>query len=338
MADSAGQDRRDLSVSVIVPTYNRRERLGRLLAALERHHRAGASFEVFLTVDGSEDGTQAMLASLRTAYPLRVIVQPRSGPSAARNAAIAAATGDVLLFLDDDVVPQDGVFERHLAVHRGDPLAAVIGKIAAPPGLALPVWLEWEAAMGERLYSEMLAGRQATGWRQFFTANASVRREHVLAVGGFDTTFTRTEDMELAHRLADRGVRFYFVPEAIVHHEPDRTLAGWLHMAFESGRHRVFLERQVGAAGTTTIQLDWQQRHPLNRTLARWCVGHAGRKRLAVAALRYAIASARLGSRRSRLLLCSALYNLGYWDGVAVATGLGTKIWRQLVEPRATTS
>jgi len=240
----------------------------------------------------------------------------------------------VLLFLDDDVVPQAGLFERHLAVHRADPLAAVIGRMSAPPGRTLPIWLDWEATMVDRSYANMLAGRVALGWQRFYTANASVRREHVIAVGGFDEQFTRAEDVELAHRLADHGVRFYFAQDAIVYHEPDRTLAGWLQAAFEYGRHRVLLERLLGS-GARFLQQDWQLRHPLNRMLARWSVGHIRRTRLVVKALRYAIASTRLGSRRSRLILCSALYNLTYWEGVAETTGLGADLWQQVVEPSA---
>src|SRR5947209_498379 len=110
----------DPTVSVIVPTYNRRTRLGRLLAALDRQHRSGVRFEVVIAVDGATDGTAEMLAGLRPSFPLEVIKLAQGGPAAARNAAIAAATGEVLLFLDDDVVPQDGLFERHLAVHRRD--------------------------------------------------------------------------------------------------------------------------------------------------------------------------------------------------------------------------
>src|SRR2546422_8127632 len=177
---AAGGAGRDLTVSVIVPTYNRRERLCRLLSGLERQHQAGARFDVIVVVDGSDDGTEAMLNRLNVSYPFRAITQARRGPSAARNLAIAAATGDVLLFLDDDVVPQDGLFERHLGVHRRDPVAAVVGRMAAPPGGALPIWLDWEATMLKRQYARLIAGLVACSWREFYTANASVRREHVV--------------------------------------------------------------------------------------------------------------------------------------------------------------
>jgi glycosyltransferase involved in cell wall biosynthesis len=322
----------DPSVSVIVPTYNRRSRLGRLLAALERQHRSGALFEVIVAVDGATDGTAEMLSGFRASYPLTVIRQERRGPAAARNAAIAAATGEVLLFLDDDVVPQDGLFERHLAVHRRDRHAAAVGRMSAPPGARLPPWLDWEAALLDRHYTRILSGDIPADWRIFFTANASVRREDAIAAGCFDVRFTREEDIELAHRLAGRGVGFHFLPQAVVHHDPDRTMATWRHVAFERGRHDYMLETQLRRAERSMLD-EWQQRHPINRALARCCVGHQGRTRLLAGALERAITSAFQRSRRLRLLLCSALFNVMYWEGVAQAAGLGAGVWKGFLEP-----
>ena len=321
----------DPTVSVIVPTYNRRTRLGRLLAALDRQHRSGVRFEVVITVDGATDGTAEMLARLRPSFPLEVIKRAQGGPAAARNAAIAAATGEVLLFLDDDVVPQDGLFERHLAVHRRDPRAAAVGRMSAPPGAVLPPWLDWEAALLDRHYDRILSGVIPVDWRIFFTANASVRREHAVAVGCFDARFVREEDLEFAHRLADRGVGFQFISDAVVHHDPDRTLAGWRHMAFERGRHDYMLETQLGRA-ERSMRDEWEQRHAVNRALARYCVGHRRRTQVVARALEHAITSAFQRSRRLRLLLCSALFNVMYWEGVAQAAGLGAEIWNAFLE------
>jgi GT2 family glycosyltransferase len=316
------------SVSVIVPSYNRRERLARLLGGLERHRQAGAAFEVVVAVDGSTDGTLEMLSLLRTGFPLRVIAQSRSGPAAARNAAIAAARGDVLLFLDDDVAPQAGLFEHHLSFHSRHERAAAVGRMAAPPGSRLPAWLEWEATLLERQYGRMRSGLHPIDWRVFYTANASVRRDDVLAVGGFDERFLREEDVELAHRLAAVGVTFHFLPEAVVHHDPDRTFEVWLAVAFERGRKNLLLERELAPADQS-LAAEWRRRHLLNRMLARWSLGHADRTRLVIAALRRALVTP---SPRARRLLCSALFNVKYWAGVADASGLGAAVWRDLLD------
>jgi GT2 family glycosyltransferase len=322
---------REPSVSVIVPSYNRRDRLARLLGKLERHREAGAAFEVVVAVDGSTDGTIEMLSTLRSGFPLRVIAKPRGGPASARNAAIAAADGDVLLFLDDDVAPQEGLFDRHVSFHSTHARAAAVGRMAAPPGTPLPAWLEWEAALLDRQYGRMQSGLHPIDWRVFYTANASVRREDVLAVGGFDERFVREEDVELAHRLAARGVSFHFLPEAVVHHDPDRTFEVWLAVAFERGRKNLLLESQLAPADRS-LAAEWRRRHLLNRVLARWSLGHDERTRLVVAALRRALVAP---SPRARRLLCSALFNVKYWAGVAEASGLGAAVWRDLLDDRA---
>ena len=318
--------RGDPSVSVIIPSYNRRELLGRLLGELERHRETGSSFETVVAVDGSTDGTVDMLSALRTGFPLRVVSQPQRGPAAARNAAIGAASGEVLLFLDDDVAPQPGLFDHHIAFHRTHRRAAAVGRMSAAPGAQLPAWLEWEAALLERQYGRMRSGLHPIDWRAFYTANASVRREDVLAVGGFDERFTREEDVELAHRLTAYGVSFHFLPDAVVHHDPDRTFEVWLKAAFERGRKNVLLERELDPVDRS-LGAEWRRRHRLNRMLTGWSIGHADRTRLVVAALRRALVAP---SPRARRLVCSALFNVKYWAGVADASGLGTATWRDM--------
>ncbi|MER3420153.1 MAG: glycosyl transferase family 2, partial [Chloroflexota bacterium] len=80
-------------MSVVIPTFNRRARLERLLRALEDEHAAGPRFDVVVVVDGATDGTEAMLAALRPRYPLYVLRQPNRGPAAARNRGVTAAAG-----------------------------------------------------------------------------------------------------------------------------------------------------------------------------------------------------------------------------------------------------
>ncbi len=320
------------TLSIIVPTYNRRERLRRLLLALETAHSGGTAFEVIVPVDGSVDGTQQMLAELRTSYMLRVVEQDNAGPAAARNRALAIATGDVVVFLDDDVVPTPGLLERHLAVHDRDDRVVAIGPMLAPPGTDLSPWLAWEAATLRKQYNAMLQQRYAPTPRQFYTANASVRREHLVAVGGFDETFKRFEDVELAYRLAERGVRFRFVPEAVVLHEPDRSFESWLRLPYEYGRLAVLLEH-LRRRGTLTASLrERRQRHALSRLLADWCVGHRWRVTITVRLFSaFVRQEGRVGFPRAlRLAMCSAIFHVQYWQGVADATGLGPGLWRAL--------
>ena len=206
------------SASIIIPTFNRRERLRRLLTGLAAEYRAGARFDAVVVDDGSTDGTDAMLAKLVTPFPVQALQQDNAGPAAARNRAIAAATGEVMIFLDDDVVPGAHLIERHLHAHMLHPRGVVFGPMLPPPGRALPPWLAWEAATLQKQYLAMQQGRYAPTPRQFFTANASVRKRDIDAARGFDEQLRRAEDVELGYRLHSIGLTFHFIANAYVVH------------------------------------------------------------------------------------------------------------------------
>ena len=317
------------SASVVVSTYNRRTGLERLLRGLDAVRSEATRLEVVVTVDGCTDTTRDMLDAVSVGYPLRVIdVVVNQGPAKGRNRALAQAQGDVILFLDDDVIPLPGLVERHLEVHRSDPDAVVIGPMLPPPNGMLPAWLRWEAATLQKQYDAIARGDYEPTPRQFYTANASVRRAHALAVGGFDEAFKRAEDVEFAFRLADRRLHFSFLPKAAVIHDPMRSWEGWLDVAYQYGRHAVVFERDRGRNQLQLAYEEWYERHPLNRLSARACVGHPARWKafawICSAAVR------RVGGQRSERLLmglCSAAFSIRYWQGVADETGLGKRVW-----------
>jgi GT2 family glycosyltransferase len=316
-------------VSVIVPTFNRCDRLERLLQHLDRAHGTAPAFDVTVVVDGSTDGTRSMLASLPTRYSLRILHQQNSGPAAARNAAIGTAQGEVLLFLDDDVVPVDGLIARHAEVHRRNRHAVVIGPMLPPPGMSMAPWLRWEAATLQKQYEAMMAGLYAPTPRQFFTANASVRREHAVAAGGFDESFTRAEDVEFAWRLADQGLQFCFVPDAKVWHEPHRTFSSWLHVAREYGRHDVRLWAERGREYILPVlQNEYAGRHALSRLVTRLCLGHPRRFVMAQHVLAAAgYLSGRFRAARLSAFAYSGLFTLAYSQGFADALGGTRHFW-----------
>jgi GT2 family glycosyltransferase len=315
------------AASVIVPTFARRDRLARLLDSLEATFARSPRFEVIVVVDGSTDGTSEMLARLRPTYPLTVRSQDNRGPSAARNRAIETASGDVLIFLDDDVAAGENLVARHLEVHEADDRAVVIGRMAPWPGLASPAWLRWEAGTLDRQYAAMGAGRFRPSPRQFFTANASVRRVHALAVGAFDESYHRAEDVEFAHRLEAAGLHFYFCPEAVVLHHADRTYSSWLSVAHQYGNLAVRMERS-GWSELRAASRERVRRHMLSRILVRLAVGRPALGALLTAALGLAIRIPLPGwAGGVQLPLCGAVFNVQFWQAVADETAAGTEIW-----------
>jgi glycosyltransferase involved in cell wall biosynthesis len=309
-------------VSVIIPTYNRRERLSRVLDGLVRQSVPRGSFEVVVVDDGSADGTAEWLAASTFPFPVRALRQENRGPSAARNAGIEAARGDLVLFLDDDVVPEPQLIEEHLRSHGAESGVVVIGPLASAPSYRQP-WVAWEQEKLEIQYRAMARGELEPTFRQFWTGNASVAREHLVATGGFDTVLRRNEDVELGYRLTKRNLRFRFNPRARGIHYAERSFASWSNICSAYGRCEVDLGRQIGG-GHLLAELEsiWRSLHPLTRWVVRTTLGQPMRRSAAILALRSFVRAARVAPKSSlSLAACGALANLLYWGGVAELLG-----------------
>ncbi|MDR7568297.1 MAG: glycosyltransferase, partial [Armatimonadota bacterium] len=179
-----------MELSVVIPAYNRPRVLEVCLHCLSRQTLPPDRYEVIVVDDGSEEDLRPVVRSFRGALQVRFLRQPQNlGRAAARNRGIAEAQGEVVVFVDSDVfvVPEflavhREIHERHRdAVGRGPILLTehLEDPLRHPPYLRDP--------------SPALLD----------TANASVRRRHLLLVGGFDEGFREYgwEDFELGMRL-----------------------------------------------------------------------------------------------------------------------------------------
>ena len=305
-------------VSVVIPTYRRRDALLRLLSALARQTLPSAEFEVIVVIDGSDDGTREAAESLATPYELRTHWQQNRGRSAARNVGIDLARGDVVVMLDDDMEPAPELLAEHLRAHaRGDDVA-VLGAVpvaltASTPTTAVYVGVKFNRHM-ERLAH---TGAPVT-LRDFYGGNLSVRREVLARIGGFDEGFTRygNEDLELSLRLSNAGVRFVFAPAAVAFQSYDKDFAGLAADTVSKGRTAVLLARKHPDA-RQYLRLGAAERDPLVR---RIIVGALLAATRVVPAVRDAIVHGMTAVGRSRRGLALRLYppvlDYLYWCGV----------------------
>jgi GT2 family glycosyltransferase len=308
-------------VSVVVPTFNRRASLQRLLQALTAQTFPVTSFELVVVDDGSTDGTVEMLRTSLLPYPLRVLEQPHNGPAQARNLGVEHARGILIVFLDDDVVPLPELIAAHVASHQGD-RDVVVGPMSPPGDWPRPAWVRWEEEKLQVQYQALMAGEYPCTPRQFYTANASLRRARFLEAGGFDSSFKRAEDVELAYRLRDQGAHFIFDPRANVLHFASRSLKSWCQTPYQYGRYDVIMHQDKGHETLLCAVSEFRYRHRLNRLLVRVCVGHDILVRTAAFALRGVVQAAEyLGAQRPATLALSGLFNLLYWQGIS--DGLG---------------
>jgi glycosyltransferase involved in cell wall biosynthesis len=316
-------------ISVVIPTYNRKQRLQRVLGALERQSVDLRELEVVVVDDGSTDGTSEWLAAHHGPFQVRAITQKNGGPARARNAGLHAATGKYLVFLDDDVEPMPALLAEHLGSHQ-QPLLVVLGPLSSLPHYAQP-WVAWEQAKLEDQYSAMTRGDWQPTFRQFWTGNASVEREHVLAEGGFNVEFLRGEDVELGYRLHLRGLSFVFNPRAQGFHHAERSLASWVHAHESYGRLEVQVFAHKGEEHLVMmLGENWRRLHPASRALISRCLDHPLRYQAATRALRGWLELAdRSGRPLGTSKACSVLANLLYWQ--ASAKELGPALTRRVL-------
>ena len=202
-----------MRLSVVVPTYNRREVLRVCLASLARQTLSSDQFEVLVVDDGSTDDTESVVRSFQGALLVRYLRQPHNrGRAAARNRGIREATGDVVVFVDSDVFPVPGFLAAHRSVHLASPRAVGRGPLLLTNHLDDPFG------------KPPLLPDPSPAFLD--TANASVRREHLLAAGGFDEEFRHYgwEDADLGLRLRRMGLRRVYDRRALAYHyQPPAT-------------------------------------------------------------------------------------------------------------------
>jgi len=185
-------------ISVIVPVYNDSENLGVCLSALKRFARADT--EIIVVNDASTDDS----AAVAERFGVRVVDLPKnSGPAAARNAGARHAAGDILFFVDSDVVLARDALDRLERTFASRPdLAAVFGSYDAcpkAPGLI---------SQYRNLLHHFVHQNGNPAASTFWAGCGAIRRSVFEAVGGFDEgRFRRPsiEDIELGYRLRRAG-------------------------------------------------------------------------------------------------------------------------------------
>lgn len=223
--------------SVVIPTYERRDVVVRTVAALAEQ--SYEDFEVVVVVDGSTDGTARALRDLVTPFPLTVLEQANSGAGAARNAGAAAASGEILLFLDDDMEAEPSLLAEHDRSQRAG-TDLVIGDLPLHPdsprnvlSLAVASWARGRRDRLERSHDVPLA--------DLLTGQMSISREAFDQLGGFDASFTRDgsfggEDIDFGYRVLKAGLHVEFNPAAISRQYFDVDPAVYLRRELDAGR------------------------------------------------------------------------------------------------------
>jgi len=210
-----------MKFSVVIATRNRAALLDGALASL-RAQIGAPQIELIVIDNGSSDGTRAVAERHGATY----LFEAQPNRALARNAGLAVAGGEIVLFIDDDVILPPYFAAAHARAHA----AALFPHVVTGPIINVP-------AADVRPVPTFMNGSNA----YFCTCNVSVPRSSLEAVGGFDESFDKYgwEDTELGVRLRNFDVRRQFVWEAYLWHikPPEtETLEAALEKTIEKAR------------------------------------------------------------------------------------------------------
>lgn len=236
-------------VTVVICTYNRAKLLRQTLAGVARQDYPVTQLEVLVVDNNSADDTRAAVAEFAGGpHVPRLVLETAQGLDHARNCGLAEASGEILLFADDDILVEPD-WVRQIAAPFGDDSAKRIGCVGGevvpvfPDGL--PAWIrEWHAPLAFRADAGPLPPRNSP-----MGANFAFPRWVFDQVGPFATGLDRKGaslfgggDGEMVRRVRHAGHQVWFAPAASVQHQMPASRTTFRYAArhaFDSARSRV---------------------------------------------------------------------------------------------------
>lgn len=204
-------------VSIIICTYNRAPLLKRALKSLSRQTLKPDQFEVIVVDDGSIDNTTEVCEVMSHEIPN---IKYRStgkntGTSSAANLGVQSAKGDYLIFTDDDCIAREDWAERMRDALMKYPLIA--GSVTSPTSNFI------KHCHNIAEFHPFMQGRKEGPVDFIAGANMGFRRSLFEELKGFNNDFPKGPDMHFILRARQEGYRIYFIPDAVITHDHNRT-------------------------------------------------------------------------------------------------------------------
>ena len=233
-----------MKLSVIIPTHNRADILELCLNKITRQQ--GVDFEVIVVDDGSTDHTPQVVRGFKDVIYIK---QKASHQGTARNRGVKKATGDIILFIGDDILAEPGFLMQHMNVHTEYPEEeiVVLGYTTWDPFLDVTPYMRFLESSGWQFAYHLLTPGFTTHpepYKFFYTSNISLKKSF-FDKEKFNTKFAEYgwEDVELGYRLWKKhGMRLYYEPDALAYHH---------HQLSETA-----LENRMQTVGRSAVQFE----------------------------------------------------------------------------------
>jgi GT2 family glycosyltransferase len=259
----------DREITVGLCSRNRKETLREVLLTLANQSIHPDRYEVVVVDDGSTDGTGAMISELDVPYRLTYGYQEHSALATARNHGIRLCRGEIMLYIDDDVLADHTLLEEHLRSHQQHSRCVVNGWVNHVEKAQIPDRPKFTMADISTSF--------------FWTSNVSVRTCHLREAGLFDESFKEYgwEDQELGLRLMALGLVRKTNYKAVGYHikKPPTTsnIEGALRLAEAKARtalHYIKMhprQRTRFSTGTHPPRLAWAAFTNTGGVLEQYC-------------------------------------------------------------------
>ncbi len=227
-------------VTVVIPTYQRSQKLQSCLDSLLQLDYPGERLELIVVDDASPEPIDLSAYSAQ----VRVLrMETNSGPGAARNRAVSEARGEIIAFLDDDCLAKEDWLQQLVPSFQASDLGAVGGAVASAD-LKTPLG-KYEASNSPLFMGKEQRRIREDGALTYLpTCNLLVRRSTLLRVGGFNPRLRVGEDVDLCWRILQQRESIYYLPRGLVYHHHRSKVTSFMQRRYHYGQSEAKLYRE----------------------------------------------------------------------------------------------
>ncbi len=202
-----------IEASVIIPTHNRKQILNKSLKSLNKQSYPVQKYEIIVIDDGSTDNTGNMVKNLNLKPQIKYKYYRQKGPATARNRGIKMSNGEIIIFIDDDIIVNSDFIKNHIQIQKSNEKIIGHGPVIHTKNLKNPEQEEKKITDFSNAY--------------FATGNASIKKKYLLKAGLFNENFDKYgwEDLEMGKRLKKLNLKKVDISEARgYHYKPEFSL------------------------------------------------------------------------------------------------------------------
>jgi GT2 family glycosyltransferase len=208
-----------LKTSVIIPSYNPTLKLSETLDKLVPQTVFIDELIIIIDNENYSDYTKSLMEMFSSTLKLKIYSQPNSGRAAARNKGAEISTGDIIIFLDDDMLAEKDLIEKHIQYHNKSFDTIVSGNGYRNPKYADYNFGGFLIQMEEGWKRDTIGIGDITLQKFNFTAcNMSLPKSVFIQLNGFDTRFSDGEDFDFGVRAIIKGIRIIYDTNLLAWH------------------------------------------------------------------------------------------------------------------------